>query len=285
MSSLPLRSTLLALLATSVPTLAAEGGHKLALYAEQWQAEGFGFISNSMVMTWIATAILVIFAKIATKQITMVPVGVQNFAEWVTEALYDFLGGILGDHLVKKTFWFFASLFLFIVVTNWLGLLPGVGTVGWNMDSSHPIPMFRGGNADVNMTSALALITSATWLFWAIQESGLKGFLAHIFAPKGGAKGFMAIIMIVVFFIVGILEIVSIGIRPLALTFRLFGNIYAGEQVLESLLVMVPGWLKFLPPLAFYFVELLVGLIQALVFTLLTSVFLNLICDHGDEHH
>lgn len=266
----------------TLPSYSAEGGHKLPLFAEKLPGL---FFTNSMIMTWIAAGIIIIFCQIASKKITLVPQGIANFAEWVTESLYDFLGGILGDHLVKKTFWFFASLFLFILVTNWLALFPGVGTVGWNMDSSHPIPLFRGGNADVNMTSAMALLSSLTWLYWAITENGVKGFFAHIFAPKSKSGGFMAVIMIVVFFIVGILEVISIGIRPLALTFRLFGNIYAGEQALEALMAMGPKWLAFLPPLAFYFIEILVGFIQALVFTLLTAVFLNLICDHGDEHH
>lgn len=272
----------IALLASSNAALGAEGGHKLPLFAEQIPGT---FFTNSMIMTWIASAIIIVFAQIASKKITAVPQGVANFAEWVVESLYDFLGGILGDHLVKKTFWFFASLFLFILVTNWLALFPGVGTIGWNMQSSHPLPMFRGGNADVNMTSAMALLASATWFFWAVQENGVKGFVMHVFGPKGGAKGLIGVILIVVFIVVGFLEIISFAVRPLALTFRLFGNIYAGEQALESLLVMLPGPLRFLPPMLFYFMELLVGLIQALVFTLLTAVFLNLICDHGDEHH
>ena len=272
-------TTLLVCLTTTA--FAAEGGHKLPLNAEQ--LPGFMF-TNSMVMTWIATAIIVVFAKIASGKVTHVPVGLANFAEWVVESLYDFLKGILGDHLVKKTFWFFASLFLFILVTNWLGLFPGVGTIGWDMHSSQPLPLLRGGNADVNNTSALGILASLTWFYWAIRENGIKGFLSHIFAPKGKVSGLMGVVMIFVFFVVGVLEVVSIGIRPLALTFRLFGNIYAGEHALEALFAMVPGWLKFAPPLLFYFMELLVGMIQALVFTLLTAVFLNLICEHGEEH-
>ena len=174
------------LVCLTTTAFAAEGGHKLPLNAEQLPGLAF---TNSMIMTWIATAILIVFAQIASKKVTKVPQGFANFAEWVVESLYDFLQGILGDHLVKKTFWFFASLFLFILTTNWLGLFPGVGTIGWNMDSSHPLPLLRGGNADVNMTSAMGVLASVTWLFWAIQENGVKGFLAHIFAPKGKAKG------------------------------------------------------------------------------------------------
>ena len=95
----PLTSIIIFLAAMLAPALGAEGGHKLPLYAEELPNLMF---SNSMIMTWIATAILVIFAQIASKKITTVPTGVQNFAEWVTESLYDFLGGILGDHLVKN---------------------------------------------------------------------------------------------------------------------------------------------------------------------------------------
>ena len=90
--------------------------------------------------------------------------------------------------------------------------------------------------------------------------------------------------MAIMFFLVGILEVVSIFIRPVALSFRLFGNIYGGEQTLEGLMALVPSYLAFLPALPFYFMELLVGLVQALVFTLLCAVFLKLMCDHGDEH-
>jgi len=109
--------------------------------------------------------------------------------------------------------------------------------------------------------------------------------LAHIFAPKGKFQGIMMKIMVVVFFMVGILEVISILIRPIALSFRLFGNIYGGEQTLEKLMMLVPENLAFLPALPFCFMEILVGLIQALVFSLLAAIFLNLICDHGDEEH
>ena len=135
------------------------------------------------------------------------------------------------------------------------------------------------------MTSAMSVVFMAVWTFWAIQENGIKGFVNHIFAPKGKFQGVMLVGMVVVFFLVGILEIISIGIRPVALSFRLFGNIYGGEQTLEALMHLVPKWLAFLPALPFYFMELLVGLIQALVFSLLAAIFLNLICDHGEEEH
>ena len=144
--------------------------------------------------------------------------------------------------------------------------------------------LLRGGNADLNMTGAMSLTFAVLWFYWALTENGTKNFLAHIFAPKGEFKGVMLAGMMVIFFVVGILEVISIAIRPVALSFRLFGNIYGGEQTLGGLMSLVPDYLAFLPSLPFYFVELLVGLIQALVFTLLSAVFLKLICTHDDEH-
>ena len=120
----------------------------------------------------------------------------------------------------------------------------------------------------------------------AITETSFQDFMAHIFAPKGKFKGFMLALMVPVFLFVGFLEVISIGIRPVALSFRLFGNIYGGEQTLESLMHLTTNkFLHWLPALPFYFMELLVGFVQALVFTLLCAIFLKLICDHGDEHH
>jgi F-type H+-transporting ATPase subunit a len=86
-------------------------------------------ITNSMVLTWGAAAALIIFARMATKNIKEIPSGAQNFWEWLVEGLYDFLDGIIGRDLAKKTFWFFASVFIFILAANWFGLIPGVGTV------------------------------------------------------------------------------------------------------------------------------------------------------------
>lgn len=268
---------------------AAAGGEAPVLPKTAIELRDSGFISNSTVSVWIAVAIITIFCRIAAKKITVVPAGAQNFAEWVIESLYNFFGGILGDHLVKKTFWFFGSTFLLIILTNYLGLMPGVGTMGWGMDSHGHFaePLFRGGNADVNMTAAMAFTFAVLWFIWAIQENGLKGFFAHIFAPKGKFGGLMALVMFFIFGVVGVLEMVSIAIRPVALSFRLFGNIYGGEQTLEILMFLGGSWFGWLTSLPFYFMELLVGGVQALVFTLLCSVFLKLICehdDHDDEH-
>ena len=247
-------------------------------------------ITNSMVVTWVVALLIIVFAQTAMKNVKDVPEGAQNFWEWLVEGLYNFLETIIGHELVKKTFWFFATIFIFILFTNWFGLIPGVGTVGWgHPDASgalHHIekPLLRGANADLNMTFAMSCIFFLCWIIWAIQANGFGGFILHIFGPKGDTKGLMKVLMVVVFAIVGLLEIVSILFRPISLSFRLYGNIFAGENILESMST-ISHYFSWLIPIPFYFMELLVGLVQALVFMLLTAVFTLLICKHEEGHH
>jgi F-type H+-transporting ATPase subunit a len=240
-------------------------------------------ITNSMVVTWVAALGLIIFSHYATRNMKLAPTGAQNFLEWLVEGLHGFLEGIIGRHLADRTFWFFATIFVFILVTNWISLIPGVGTIGWGHQTSHGFkidqPLFRGGNADVNMTFAMALLFFAFWIVWALQEVGLKGFLKELFAPKGETKGLLKPLMIAVFFGSGCLEIISILFRPVSLSFRLYGNVFAGENMLEAMATLIPG-LGWLLPIPFYLLEVLVGMVQALVFMLLTAVFTMLICQH-----
>src|SRR5207248_2631827 len=140
-------------------------------------------------------------------------------------------------------------------------------------------PLLRGANADLNMTLAMALTFFACWIVWALREVGPVGFAKGLFAPKGDTAGVLKVLMVVVSFAVGCLEVVSILFRPVSLSFRLYGNVFAGENMLETMSKMVPG-LGWLLPVPFYFLELLVGLVQALVFMLLTAVFTLLICEH-----
>jgi F-type H+-transporting ATPase subunit a len=260
---------------------------------ELWRPLGFP-ITNSMFVTWIVAGSLIVFAQIATRRMKEVPSGAQNFWEWLVESLYSFLEGIIGHDLVKKTFWFFATIFIFILFSNWFGLIPGIGTIGYGVQTDHGFmitqPWFRGANADLNMTLAMAMIFFVCWTVWALQSNGPIGFLLHLFAPKGETTGALKLLMVVVFIAVGLLEVVSILFRPISLSFRLYGNIFAGENMLESMARLIPGWLgAILVPIPFYFMELLVGIVQALVFMLLTAVFTMLICQHDEEpgkaHH
>jgi len=289
---------------------AAELGHEVAgsPSATEAQAEAHGLppaaetvfnigplpVTNSMLVTWIVAIGLIFFAQIAMRNVQAVPSGAQNFWEWMVESLYEFLEGIVGPDLVKKTFWFFTTIFIFILFTNWFGLLPGVGTIGWGVEGTHGFhierPLLRGGNADLNMTFAMAAIFMVLWLIWALRSNGIWGFTLHIFGPKGDNTGFIKYMMIVVFFLVGFLEVVSIAFRPISLSFRLYGNVFAGENLLEAMsgVIQNPPWAKAVfsavLPVPFYILELLVGIVQAFVFMLLTTVFTALICQHDEEH-
>src|SRR6266496_1237156 len=162
---LALLASPLSLLAAGQLEQAGAGPAAMAEHGIPQKAEGLAhdefFITNSMLITWVVALALILFARIATRRMQEVPAGAQNFWEWLVESLQDFLEGIIGHELAKKTFWFFATIFIFILFTNWFGLIPGVGTIGTGIQGEHGFhvtrPIFRGVNADLNMTSAMAM--------------------------------------------------------------------------------------------------------------------------------
>ncbi|MEI6560529.1 MAG: F0F1 ATP synthase subunit A [Verrucomicrobiota bacterium] len=248
--------------------------------------------NSSMLITWVVALALILSAQIATWRIKDVPDGAQNFWEWLVESLYNFLQSIIGPTLVKKTFWFFATIFIFILALNWFSLIPFVGTIGWGIPNEAGAldhisrPLLRGANADLNMTLALAMVFFFFWTVWALQANGPGGLIMHLFAPKGEVKGiFLKTLMVVIFLCVGVLEVISILFRPVSLSLRLFGNIFAGENMLETMTHLGGQWLGWLFPIPFYFLELFVGFVQALVFMLLTSIFTLLIMPHEEGQH
>lgn len=285
--AIPIRLLLL-IAPTAGSTMLAAGLEHAALPQSAVElARPLGFpITNSMIVSWAVALALIGLARFATRDMKQVPEGAQNFLEWLVERLYLFLEGILGSDLVKRTFWFLATIFIFILAANWFGLIPGVGTIGWGHQTANGFeidkPLLRGANADLNLTLAMALIFFACWIAWALRSLGPMGMLQELFGPKGDTGGIMKVLLIVVFFAVGCLEIVSILFRPVSLSFRLYGNTFAGENMLETMLKVAPGF-GWLLPIPFYFLELLVGFVQALVFMLLTAVFTLLMCQHGDE--
>ena len=258
--------------------------------------------TNSLIVATIVAVIVLVFARRATRSMELVPNrGSQNIFEAVIEALYNMLEGIVGPHMVPKAFPLLATLFLFILVSNWFGLLPGVGTVGFNPASqgNGPMlslpqvenPLLRPANADLNLTLGMALVFTLFWAYWSFQELGAGGFLYHIFGPKGNVKGWMKYPLLLIFAFVGVIEVVSIAFRPVSLSLRLFGNVYAGEILMHTMSTLgetmgVPPFLAYLMkvivPIPFYFLELLVGFVQALVFTLLCAVYLKLTTSHDD---
>ncbi|MDQ3116592.1 MAG: F0F1 ATP synthase subunit A [Verrucomicrobiota bacterium] len=267
----------------------AEEHHVLPLKPPPLFHIGNFVVTNSMLVTWFVAAVIILLAQLATRKIQPVPSGLQNFWEWMVESLYNFLESMIGKDLVKKTFWFFATIFIFILFLNWFALIPGVGTIGWGHATagggfSVTTPLLRGANADLNLTFAMASIFFVCWMIWAVQANGVGGVIMHLFAPKGDTKGLLKFLMIFIFFVVGWLEIVSILFRPISLSFRLFGNVYAGEIMLESMAMAGGQFFAWLISIPFYFLEVLVGFVQALVFMLLTAVFTLLIASHEGGH-
>ena len=254
---------------------------------------GWFKITNSMVTMWVVALGLITVAQLATRKMSAVPTGLQNLVEAVVEGLQGLLEGILGKELARKTYWFFATIFIFILCANWFGLVPGVDSIGGGVPAQEgsiwlktvTSPLFRGANADLNMTLGMSAVFMIMWFVWSIQSAGVGGFIKHIFWPaKDKMSTGMMLILAGPFIFAGLLEVISIAFRPVSLSFRLYGNIFAGENLLETMITISPklGWLAAIP---FYFMELLVGAVQALVFMLLTAVFTGLMCAHGDDHH
>jgi len=273
-----------------LPLFAAAGYEGLPMQAPTLTTV-FGLpITNSMVVSAFMALIIIIFAQIATRNVSLVPGAAQNFFEIIIEKLGGILEGVLGWDLMKHTFWFFASIFIFILVCNIQALMPGVGTIGYGRGSAwHSLehvshPWLRGANADANMTMAMALAFFMMWIYWAIKFNGSVGLVKHIFIPNAKLSRGIFLLVLPFFIFIGLIEIVSIMVRPISLTFRLYGNIYGGEAIIDQIKHMSPNTIvKTLGLLPIYTYELLVALVQALVFTLLTAVFTALICRH-DSH-
>lgn len=260
------------------------------------------WLTNSIVVSSIVVLTIVFLARRATRKMELVPSGTQNVFEAVVSILYTMLEGIVGKHMIAKTFSLLATLFIYILISNWFGLLPGVGSIGWGEPTGPlslayaEVPLLRPGTADLNTTLGMAAVFMAMWFYWSISELGVGGSLKHIFGTKGGLTGVMALTLAPVFFVVGIIEVVSIAFRPVSLSLRLFGNVFAGENLLSTMITLgdtlgLPTFLAYISsiiiPIPFYFLELLIGLLQALVFTLLCAVYIQLSTTHeeGNAHH
>jgi len=225
-------------------------------------------VRNTLITSVMTLVLLVIIGLfIRRKKYAMVPSGIQNVAEMLIGGFFDFYKGIVGDHeSTKKFFPLVMTIFFYVIVSNWMGLLPGFGSIGlWEMEEGHQIfvPIFRSTYADVNMTFAIALIAVTSIQIFGFSILGFKGYAGKFFVnPLKNPIGAF----------VGILELFSEFSKMISFSFRLFGNIFAGEVLLLVITFLVP----YVVPLPFYGLELFVGFIQALVFSFLTLVFLKI---------
>lgn len=284
----------------------------ISLAAEKlWVFGGFP-ITNALLTTWVVMALLFGLAYLITKKISLIPGNLQSLAEIVIGGLFDFFSSVTGKH-TSQFFPLLATIFLFVITANWVGLLPGVGTIGFFVEPKHTetvneknleltgeakkeivieedshepvkqvkvtevkevekelefLPLFRGATADLNTTIAIGIVAIV-----AIQYFGFKTVGAHYSSRFLNFSD-------PIYFVVGILEIVSEFSKIISFAFRLFGNIFAGEVLLAVMAFLMP----FFVPIPFLMMEIFVGFIQALVFSMLTAVFLNVAISHGEEH-
>lgn len=250
----------------------------------------YGFeINNSMISAIVASIIIIIVVQIAMRAPKLIPSGLQNVVEWIVELLSNFIESITGRETMVRGFWYFGGLFVFVFAENFLALLPGVGTFGygygegWNFKVTQPF--LRGANANANMTAAYAAIFFVMWFYWCIRGIGVGGVLKDIFASKVKfANVFLNIPFAILFFLVGLIEVLTIlFIRPIAFTFRLYGNIYGGESFLDTIYRTAPNhFLATLFLIPAYMWEFIVAFIQAFVFFILTVVFTGILTNsHG----
>ncbi len=281
MLRVPKLATLTALFFSGTIAFAGEGAgvspkaSKLIDFGNGWA------ITNSMVTGWVVSIAIILFVTWLIGKPSILPSKGQALVESLISGLRDMLEPIVGRKAFPFAFPLLVTFFLFILLQNWTGLLPGVGTVGMGHDVDGKFhmtaPFVRPFTADFNSTIALAFVSFGGWLVIIFKFAGPKFILHDIFGNKANKREIPTALyyaLSAVFLIVGVIELVSIFIRPFTLSVRLFGNVFGGESLLHG-----TGFL-----FIFYFLELLVGLIQALVFTLLSSVYIGLICNHGDDH-
>lgn len=239
---------------------------EVSLAAEPIAHIGHFAVTNSILTTVVITIGLLILALIFKRKVTSEKKisGLQNIIEYVVEGALGLMDSITGDRKSSKRFFPLAmTLFIFIICANWFGLLPGVGPIGIHevIDGEETlVPLFRGASADLNTTFALAIISFFSFQFFGIATIGFFKYGSKFLNVKNPIKFFL-----------GIIESVSEVAKVLSLSFRLFGNIFAGEVLLLIVGALVP----IVAPLPFFALEIFVGFIQAFIFAMLTTVFLR----------
>jgi F-type H+-transporting ATPase subunit a len=273
-----------------LPKEKSEPKEEISLSSEPVFNIGSFTVTNSLLNSWIAVLIIIILSVLIRRKISLIPKGIANWFEVVVEGALKLADSVTGSR--DKTLKFFPlvfAFFIFILINNWLGILPGIGSIGYiakHGGESLFIPYFRGGTADLNTTIALAITAIvASHIFGIVVVGAWKYFnkfvniSALIEIPRKIIKEPTIALVNPIKFFVGIVEIIGEIAKVASLSFRLFGNIFAGEVLLMSIAALA----AFIAPIPFMFLEIIVGLVQALVFSILTLVFLT-IATTKEEH-
>lgn len=262
----------------------AKGSNEITLFAEPVFQVGNFPVTNSLITSWVAVFFIILLSLVIRQKTKKIPSAFQSFVEVVVEGALNMMDLVTSDrHKSKKVFPIVFSIFIFILINNWLGLVPGIGSVSFN---GHHI--FRGGTADLNTTLALGLFAVIAANVFGVMSVGFWEYFnkfinikAILEIPKKIRKELTIILINPITFFVGLIEIISEVAKIASLSFRLFGNVFAGEVLLASIAAILAWGL----PLPFMFLEVIVGLIQALIFAILTLVYFTIAStSHESEH-
>ena len=247
--------------------------------------EIFGLpLTNSIVTTWAISIAFILFIRWAVGSPKLIPSKGQAVVESLIDGLRGLLEPIVGKKAFPMTFPLLIGLFIYILIHNWSGLIPGVGVFGLYDDHGDLKYWMRPASADLNATFGMALVAMIAWLIISLKIAGPKFFVWELFGNKADKKETPKVIYLIlapIFLMVGVIEVVSIAFRPISLSFHLFGNVFGGENLLTSMTGMAP----YIVPIPFYFYEVLVGVVQALIFTLLVAIYIGLMTNHDEEAH
>jgi len=265
----------------------------ITLFAEPIAHFGSFTLTNALLTSWVAVAVIIILAVALRSKLREIPSGIQNLFEIIVEGALGMCDQVTGNRaLSMRIFPVAISVFFFILVNNWLGLLPlgGFGIVEQGEHGLSFVPFLRGGTADINTTLALAFMAVLGANIFGIFSIGLwKTFNKYVNLKVLGSiftkirHEPTVIIVAPITFFVGLIEIVGEFAKIASLSFRLFGNVFAGEVLLVSMAALV----AYIVPIPFMFLEILVGVIQALIFSMLTVVYFTIGAsdhDHEEEH-
>lgn len=269
--------------------------HESTLYAEPVAHIGSFPVTNALLTSASAVLIIAVFALALRARLREVPRGIQNFFEAILEGALSLADQVTGNRAVSaKVFPLAFAVFSFILVNNWLGLLPigGLGLVEQGEHGAAFIPFLRSGTADLNTTLALAVMSVIGANLFGVFSLGIwKTFNKYVnLKALGGIftrvrKEPTVLVVAPVTFFVGILELIGELAKVASLSFRLFGNVFAGEVLLAAMGAILPYAL----PIPFLFLELFVGVIQALIFSILTLVYFSIAAtdhnEHAESHH
>jgi F-type H+-transporting ATPase subunit a len=252
-------------------------------------------VTNSMICTWIVAALILIIVRATTsKNIKEIPSGMQNALEALVEMWDGLIGDILDKRVTKWVFPFATTFFIFIVISNLMDLVPGIGSIGYGKPANYSMPLavnvteplFRPPTTDANLTIVMAGIFLIMSLYWAVRYNGFFGLIKHIFGVKMETNKLAYPLFFLLFLFIGAMELLSVAFaRPVALAMRLYGNVFAGESILDMIFHSKSLLFSLVLSSFMYFYETFVCLVQAFVFAMLVVAFVGTLCTHSDEEH